>query len=203
MQPDSTNWFVYGHSDATQRKIQRVFNAGTPPWRDFGNPERRTDYEFQIDDFEKQVVNAALYLRRPLLVTGEPGTGKSSLAYSIAKQLDLGTVLVWPITSRSTLEGALYRYDAIGPYRLQDERLQCEVHMQNGNALFLADADRLLQTIAMDVARDNQASNRLGCKDGSQGSARAENGYAMHHAPLQPGIVIEKANGPESKARVL
>jgi MoxR-like ATPase len=121
MQPDSTNWFVYGHSDATQRTIQRVFNAGTPPWRDFGNPERRTDYEFQIDDFEKQVVNAALYLRRPLLVIGEPGTGKSSLAYSIAKQLDLGKVLVWPITSRSTLEDALYRYDAIG--RLQAANL--------------------------------------------------------------------------------
>jgi MoxR-like ATPase len=121
MQPDSTNWFVYGHSDATQRKIQRVFDTGTPPWRDFGNPERRADYEFQIDDFEKQVVNAALYLRRPLLVTGEPGTGKSSLAYSIAKQLHLGKVLVWPITSRSTLEGALYQYDAIG--RLQAANL--------------------------------------------------------------------------------
>ena len=92
---------------------------------------------------------------------------------------------------------------AIGPDRLQYERLQFEVRMQNGNALFLADADRLLQAIATDVARDNQASNRLCCKDRAQASDRAENGYAIHHAALQPGIVIEKANGPEFKASIL
>lgn len=64
------------------------------------------------------MVNAALYLRRPLLVTGKPGTGKSALAYNVAYELGLGPVLNWPITSRSTLREALYRYDAIG--RLQD-----------------------------------------------------------------------------------
>jgi len=65
-----------------------------------------------------ELVNAALYLRRPLLVTGKPGTGKSSLAYSVAYELGLGPVLRWPITSRSTLQEGLYSYDAIG--RLQD-----------------------------------------------------------------------------------
>jgi MoxR-like ATPase len=67
------------------------------------------------------VVNAALYLRRPLLVTGKPGTGKTSLAYRIAYELSLGPVLPWSITARSTLQDGLYRYDAIS--RLQDVQL--------------------------------------------------------------------------------
>jgi MoxR-like ATPase len=65
-----------------------------------------------------QPVNAALYLRRPLLVTGIAGVGKSTLAYAVAYELGLGHVLRWSITSRSTLQEGLYRYDAIG--RLQD-----------------------------------------------------------------------------------
>ena len=71
------------------------------------------------------VVNAAIYLRRPLLVTGKPGTGKTSLAYRIAYELNLGTVLAWPITARSSLQDGLYRYDAIS--RLQDVQLQQDV----------------------------------------------------------------------------
>jgi len=64
------------------------------------------------------MVNAALYLRRPLLITGKPGTGKSSLAYAVAHELKLGEVLYWPITTRTTLKDGLYSYDAIG--RLQE-----------------------------------------------------------------------------------
>ncbi|MFF4190039.1 AAA family ATPase [Nonomuraea sp. NPDC001831] len=67
---------------------------------------------------EAEMVNAALLLRRPLLVSGRPGTGKSSLAYRISRELRLGRVLRWHITSRSTLQGGLYAYDAIG--RVQD-----------------------------------------------------------------------------------
>jgi MoxR-like ATPase len=67
------------------------------------------------------MVNAALYLRRPLLVTGKPGTGKTSLAYAVAYELNLGPVLSWPITARSTLQEGLYRYDAIA--RLQDVQM--------------------------------------------------------------------------------
>lgn len=63
-------------------------------------------------------VNAAIHLRRPLLVTGAPGSGKTSLAYAIAYELQLGPVLTWPITAKSNLTDALYRYDAIA--RLQD-----------------------------------------------------------------------------------
>jgi MoxR-like ATPase len=56
----------------------------------------------------------ALHLRRPLLVTGRAGSGKSSLIESVARELMLGPILRWHITSRSSLSEALYRYDAIG-----------------------------------------------------------------------------------------
>ncbi|MEM1366608.1 MAG: ATPase, partial [Cyanobacteria bacterium P01_H01_bin.15] len=65
-------------------------------------------------------VNASICLRRPLLITGRPGSGKTSLAYALAYQLKLGPVLKWPITARTTLQDGLYRYDAIA--RLQDSQ---------------------------------------------------------------------------------
>ncbi|NED83227.1 AAA domain-containing protein, partial [Streptomyces sp. SID11233] len=70
---------------------------------------------------ELEVINAALYLRRPLLVTGGPGVGKSSLAHSVADELRLGDVLRWPIVSRTSLQDGLYHYDAIA--RLQDVQI--------------------------------------------------------------------------------
>jgi MoxR-like ATPase len=106
----------------------------TPPWRQFtGEPlpprehstsqagELQRARAYQADPAEVELVNIALYLRRPLLITGKPGTGKSTLAYAVAHELGLGPVLRWPITSRSTLAEGLYRYDAIG--RLQDANL--------------------------------------------------------------------------------
>jgi MoxR-like ATPase len=53
-------------------------------------------------------------LRRPLLVTGKPGNGKSSLILAVARELRLGRVLRWVITSKSTLKEGLYQYDALG-----------------------------------------------------------------------------------------
>jgi MoxR-like ATPase len=66
-------------------------------------------------------INAALYLRRPLLIIGKPGSGKTTLAYAIAHELQLGPVLVWSVTARSSLQQGLYQYDAIA--RLQDAQL--------------------------------------------------------------------------------
>ncbi|MEU8880683.1 AAA family ATPase [Streptomyces hydrogenans] len=66
------------------------------------------------DAHDIDLVNTALLLRRPLLVTGRPGIGKSTLAYLVARELGLGRVLHWGITSRSTLRSGLYEYDAIG-----------------------------------------------------------------------------------------
>lgn len=88
-----------------------------PPWRRFG-PQRPKRPAYVIRPEDTDIVNAALQLRRPLLVTGFPGVGKSSLAYAIADDLGLGEVLHWAVNSRSVLTEALYRYDAVA--RLRD-----------------------------------------------------------------------------------
>ena len=86
---------------------------------------------YRADDKEANLVNLALHLRRPLLVTGQPGVGKSTLVYSVAYELGLGPVLRWPITSRSTLLDGLYQYDAVG--RLQEVSLQQETSRATGS----------------------------------------------------------------------
>lgn len=111
----------------TWRSFERVFEDAD--WVDVPRELSKRDEirgkSFQVSSDDEDlinVVNAALYLRRPLLVTGKPGTGKTSLAYCIAYELSLGPVLPWPITARSTLQDGLYRYDAIS--RLQDVQLK-------------------------------------------------------------------------------
>ncbi len=81
-----------------------------PSWR--GN-SAKTDKAFVPTEKEIDLVNTALYLRRPLLITGKPGTGKSALAKLVAQELKLGDVLSWHITTQSTLKDALYSYDAV------------------------------------------------------------------------------------------
>ncbi|MBB4904165.1 MoxR-like ATPase [Actinophytocola algeriensis] len=81
--------------------------------------ERRLGAEFHltaedVDPREIDMVNASLFLRRPLLVTGKPGSGKSALAYRVSRELRLGRVLRWSVTSRTTLQSGQYEYDAIG-----------------------------------------------------------------------------------------
>ena len=97
-----------------------------PPWRNFHQQETQKPARetFQANQEVINAVNMAIYLRRPLLVTGKPGTGKSSLAKAIASELELGEVLHWPINTRSTLQEGLYYYDAIA--RLQDAQLNQE-----------------------------------------------------------------------------
>jgi MoxR-like ATPase len=97
-------------------------DAAAAESRRLGRRHRATAY--QADKNEIDLVNLALHLRRPLLVTGLPGVGKSTLAYSVSHELELGPVLHWPITSRSTLRDGLYQYDAVG--RLQAVSLQRE-----------------------------------------------------------------------------
>ncbi|MEC4815736.1 MAG: MoxR family ATPase [Scytonema sp. PMC 1069.18] len=110
-----TSWKIFkGTPDQPHNGIERL--PAPPNWRNFAQKKRGITYQIRGEEIE--LVNAALYLRRPLLVTGKPGTGKTSLAYAVSEELQLGEVLRWNITTRSTLQEGLYDYDAIG--RLQE-----------------------------------------------------------------------------------
>ena len=65
-------------------------------------------------------VNAAITLQRPLLVKGEPGTGKTMLAEEVAQALDM-PLLQWHIKSTTKAQQGLYEYDAVS--RLRDSQL--------------------------------------------------------------------------------
>ena len=68
----------------------------------------------------KVAVNAAIVLERPLLVKGEPGTGKTVLAEEVARALD-APLLTWHIKSTTKAQQGLYEYDAVS--RLRDSQL--------------------------------------------------------------------------------
>ena len=65
-------------------------------------------------------VNAAITLERPLLVKGEPGTGKTELAKQVAKSLDLN-IFEWSVKSTTKAQQGLYEYDAVS--RLRDSQI--------------------------------------------------------------------------------
>ena len=73
----------------------------------------------------KVAVDAAVTLRRPLLVKGEPGTGKTVLAHEIAKAID-APLIEWNVKSTTKAQQGLYEYDAVARLRdgqLGDERV--------------------------------------------------------------------------------
>ncbi|ETD71154.1 ATP-binding protein [Pelistega indica] len=84
-----------------------------------------TEHYIATEDL-KLAVNAALQLQRPLLIKGEPGTGKTMLAQEVAQSLKR-TLLQWPIKSTTKAQQGLYEYDAVS--RLRDSQLgDAKVH---------------------------------------------------------------------------
>ena len=61
----------------------------------------------------QNAVNVSILLGKPLLITGEPGTGKTQLAYSVAHTFDLGKPLVFNTRTTSTATDLFYSYDAL------------------------------------------------------------------------------------------
>ena len=85
--------------------------------------------QYVATDDLKLAVNAAITLQRPLLIKGEPGTGKTMLAEEVAKGLNM-PLLQWHIKSTTKAQQGLYEYDAVSRLRdsqLGDERVK-DIH---------------------------------------------------------------------------
>src|SRR5512144_249206 len=78
-----------------------------------------TDSYVASDDL-RVAVNAAITLQRPLLIKGEPGTGKTVLAHEVAKAIG-APLIEWHIKSTTKAQQGLYEYDAVS--RLRDSQL--------------------------------------------------------------------------------
>lgn len=122
---------------------ERQWPRETKDDQELPGPMRERGRTFHSTQHIIEMVNAALYLRRPLLVTGQPGSGKSSLVDAVAWELRLGAPLRWNVTSRSTLREAEYQYDAIG--RLQ----QAEKATRSGRMTKTRLADSIGQYITL------------------------------------------------------
>ncbi len=78
-----------------------------------------TDNYIATDDL-KVAVNASIVLERPLLIKGEPGTGKTVLAEEVARAIN-APLITWHIKSTTKAQQGLYEYDAVS--RLRDSQL--------------------------------------------------------------------------------
>jgi MoxR-like ATPase len=146
-----SNWHIFRQDHQPHDGIKNL--PPPPSWRQFDDAgkspakKRHRGENYKAQGREIDFVNAALYLRRPLLVTGNPGTGKTSLAYAVAYQLMLGEVLYWPITTKTTLKDGLYRYDAIGRVQENDGLQNIGKYIQLGplgTALLPSEKPRIL-----------------------------------------------------------
>lgn len=111
-----TRWNLFtGHGASDPAVASPAWAAlpEPPPWR---RPlgRRSTPPAFEATPELLDAINAALHLRRPLLLTGLPGSGKSTVVDLIAAELDLGPVLRWHVTSKTVLNDGLFHYDALG-----------------------------------------------------------------------------------------
>ncbi len=211
-----SNWRIFqGDNPKTPQPNRLDKLPPAPPWRPSGSTETRMidrlkkkGMTYQAQQEEKQLVNAALCLRRPLLVTGSPGVGKSSLVYAVAYELGLGEVLYWSITTRTTLQDGLYSYDAIG--RLQDPNTEAK-KLSNigkyiqlgplGTALLTADRPRVLLIDEIDKG-DIDLPNDLLCVFEDGGFNIRELTRLKKELPEKVEVQTAYTSGEEQTAKV-
>ena len=89
----------------------------------FQGDVKTENVKYLADPQLRNIVNVAIALGRPLLVKGEPGTGKTMLAHAIAESLNK-RLIIWNIKSTSEAIDGCYMYDTV--QRLNDSRFGCE-----------------------------------------------------------------------------
>ena len=105
--------------------MDRIYSAdppgGQPPQRPVALPrpwrESMRPWTYRPEPGLEDAVNVALLLGQPLLVTGEPGTGKTQLASHVAWRLGFGKPLVFQAKSTSTARDLFYEFDVLGRFQ--------------------------------------------------------------------------------------
>jgi MoxR-like ATPase len=97
-------------------------------------------------------INVALMLRQPLMVTGEPGTGKTVLAWSLAWELGLNPPLVFETKSTSQAKDLFYLYDTLG--RFTAKELRADAGSAKDYITYTALGAAILLTNAPDTVAD-------------------------------------------------
>jgi len=94
-------------------------------------------------------VNVSLMLDKPLLLTGEPGTGKSQLAYSLAWELGFGEPFKFETKSTSTARDLFYTFDAVGRFRAHNDQdtLSFLTYNALGKAILFANDESAVRKI--------------------------------------------------------
>lgn len=205
------SWNIYQGNGQPQASIQL---PAPPSWRQFRDDaegaieqQQKKGETFQPPDVAIEMVNAALALRRPLLITGNPGTGKSSLAYAVARELGLGTVLKWAITTRTTLKDGLYSYDAIA--RLQDAQASGQDNRQEtgnyitlgalGTAFLAADLPRVLLIDEIDKSDIDLPNDLLNLFEDGEFPIPELQRLEMSETPVR---TLDRENGKQRKVTI-
>lgn len=106
---------------------------------------------YLADEELVDAVNVALVLGQPLLLTGEPGTGKTLLAYSVAAELGLGYVLKFETKSNSSSRDLFYTFDTVGRFHAaqtgagSDRNIDYITYNALGKAILLANNKTTVQ----------------------------------------------------------
>jgi len=107
--PSMSDWNLYqGGRPAPEAAAAPPFR----PWNDGDDPAH-----YLPEPGLRDAVNVALALGQPLLLTGEPGTGKTQLAWSLAYDLGLGEPLVFDTKTTTAATDLFYHYDALRHFR--------------------------------------------------------------------------------------
>ncbi len=134
--------------------------AGAPKWDD-EDIRRHRPGGYRATKALADAVNVALILGKPLLVTGEPGTGKTELAWSIAWELGLHTPYTFETRSTSEARDLFYRYDAISHFRVAQSQGPLEFITLNalGKAILTSDrrtTDEVLVRLAGKITDNSE-----------------------------------------------
>lgn len=100
-------------------------NQGRGQLANFQHNEKLNNPEFYVPSQSLvDAVNVALMLGQPLLLTGEPGTGKTQLAFHVAHFYDLGNPLIFNVQTTASATDLFYKYDALGHFQYNQNSKQ-------------------------------------------------------------------------------